>query len=147
MSARVEGDFAANVRRRMVDAGLTDAAVVSVGPESGAFGNTMAIFRVQQLLIRVVRDRGEDFLDIGCVELPGAFFQYDDVEIALGWRSVEDVLAKQAPEPLPTLLERVVRKLPELKTAFAPEHVGSTQDLLRAAEKARGEAFAARLRQ
>ena len=147
MSAHVEDDFPSSVGRRMADAGLTGATLVSAEPESGAFGDAMATFRVEGLLMRVVRDRGEEFLDLGCSDVPGTFFQYDDVEVALGGRSVEDVLARQTPEPIDAVLERVGRRLPELQAALSPGNVGRTLELVRAAEEARGQAFAARLRQ
>lgn len=147
MSAHVDEDFASSVRRRMADAGLTGATVVSAEPESGAFGDAIATLRVEGLLMRVVRDRGEEFLDIGCSEDPGTFFQYDDVEVALGWRTVEDLVSRQTPEPLDAVLERVGRRLPDLQAALSPGHAGRTLELVRAVEKERGEAFVARLRQ
>lgn len=147
MSGQAEEDFARDVGHRMLEAGLAGAKLVSPGPAPGAFGDAIATFRLDALLMRAVRDRGEEFLDIGCTEDPGVFFQYDDVEIAMGWQSIEEVLARQTPEPLGAVLERVARRLRELQTAFSPGHYEATRSRVRQAEKKRGEAFVARLRE
>ena len=147
MSEQVEKDFARDVGHRMLEAGITGARLVSPGSASDAFGDAMATFRLDPLLMRAVRDRGEEFLDIGCTVDPGTFFQYDDVEIAMGWQSIEVVLARQTPEPLGAVLERVAQRLRELQEAFSPGHFEATRSRLRQAEKQRGDAFAARLRE
>lgn len=147
MNGQLQDGLARTLGQRMLEAGLEGATPVSVEPESGAFGDAMATFMLGHLLLRVVRDRGEEFLDIGLVEEPGNFFQYDDVEVAMGWRSLEEVLSKRAPESLENVLERLAGRLAELQAAFAPKCVESTRERIRAAEKERGEAFVARLMQ
>lgn len=141
---RLEG-FSATILRRMVKAGLTEAELVSVQPESAAFGDTSATFRLNGLLMRVTRDRGQEFLDLGSADEPTALFQYEDVEIAMGWRSVEEVLNKQFPESLDRVFHRMANKLPELQAAFSTARIGSTRAYIRRAECERGEAFKQRL--
>lgn len=137
--------FSATILRRMVEAGLTGAELVSAQPESAAFGDTSATFRLNGLLMRVVRDRGEEFLDLGSADEPAALFQYDDVEIAMGWRSIDEVLSKQSPEALDRVFHRMANKLPELQAAFSTALIGSTRAYIRRAECERGEAFKQRL--
>lgn len=137
--------FVAEVRRRLVGAGLTEATLVSAAPESAAFGDTSAIFSLGQFLLRVVRDRGEEFLDVGSAGDPAAFCQYDDLAIAMGWRSIAEILAKQSPEPLERVFEELARRLPELLAAFSPSRATATAACIDAAARKRGEALVARL--
>jgi hypothetical protein len=67
----------------------------------------MAVFEADNLLLRFVRDRSQEFLDIGMVTHPKEFHQFDDVAVALGWTSVDNVLGKQEPESLDSLLDQL----------------------------------------
>ena len=146
MNDRERGDLPVSALRSLEQAGLTGAELVSAEPESPAFGDTSATFRLGWLLLRFVRDRGEEFLDIGSAGDPDAWFQYDDVEIAMGWQSVDEVLGKRAPEPIARVLERVAGQFPQLESAFSPDRVADTITLVHRAEARRSEALAARLR-
>ena len=146
MSDRKSGDFPESMLRSLEEAGVTGAELVSAEPESPAFGDTSVTFRLGRLLLRFIRDRGEEYLDLGSADVPDALFQLDDVEVAMGWRSVDEILEKNAPEPIELVLGRVARRLQELQTAFAFDRAAGTTALVRRAEIRRGEALAARLR-
>jgi hypothetical protein len=78
-------NFTDSVKAQLLDAGLTDATlVISSAPEGQPFGDADAVFRVDRLLLRFVRDRGQAFLDIASNAAPTQFHQYDDFEIAMG---------------------------------------------------------------
>ena len=146
MTDREHGDFPGSILSSLEQAGMTGAELVSAEPESPAFGDTAATFRLGRLLLRFVRDRGEEFLDVGSADNPDAWFQYDDVEMAMGWRSVDDVLEKSAPEPIERVLDRVAGRFPQLQAAFSPDSASDTMALVRRAEARRSEALATRLR-
>ena len=145
MNDRERGDFPGSILRGLEQAGVTGAELMSAEPESRAFGDTSATFRLGRLLLRFVRDRGEEFLDVGSADDPDVMFQYDDVEIAMGWRPVDEVLEKRAPEPIERVLQRVAMQVPQLQSAFSPERAADTIDRVRRAELSRGEALATRL--
>lgn len=145
MNDREHGGFPGSILRGLEQAGVTGAELISAEPESPAFGDTSATFRLGGLLLRFVRDRGEEFLDVGPAGDPGALFQYDDVEIAMGWRSVDEILEKRAPEPIERVLQRVAMQAPQLQWAFSAERAADTIDRVRRAELSRGEALATRL--
>jgi hypothetical protein len=88
------------VRSRLNEAGLGDAELVSAAPESPGFGDTAAVFRIGPLLLRFTRERGQEFVDLTSLSEPGAFQQFDDVDIAMGWRSIDEVLAMREPEQI-----------------------------------------------
>jgi len=147
MKDRQAESFPERILHRMSEAGLEGAELVSAEPECAAFGDTSATFRAERLLLRFVRDRGEEFLDVGSTDHPDTLFQYDDVQIAMGWRSVDEILDRNEPEPIEHVLDGLARKIPALQAAFSPELVSETMTRIRSAEAMRGEAFAARLRQ
>ena len=136
-----------SVRSALELAGLGRAQWVSIGQEAPGFGDCAVTFRLGHLIFRVVRDRGELFVDLAAAGRPGPFLQYDDVEIAMGWRSVEEVLAKKGPEALDRVFGRIHARLSELDTAFSDEQVLLTEAKVRRAAQARGAAFVASLGQ
>ena len=82
------------MRLRLATANLKDVEEVSFSPEQASFGNSEAVFRIGSVLLRLIRDRGQEFLDLASSVEPTVFHQFDDVEIAMGWKSINDVLAK-----------------------------------------------------
>jgi hypothetical protein len=82
--------FADNITSRLADVGLAGATLVSSSPSAQSFGDGEAVFRLDGLLLRFVRDRGQAFLDIASSAAPTEFHQYDDIEIAMaGRRSIK----------------------------------------------------------
>lgn len=77
--------------------GIEGAELVRETLDPGSFGDGEVVFRVGPLLLRFIRDRGQDFMDLGSTMDPERFHQFDDVEIAMSWRSVEVVLGKSEP--------------------------------------------------
>jgi acetolactate synthase regulatory subunit len=141
MNHEANEEFSGSVQRALAAAGLGGAKLVSAQLESPGFGDCSATFRLGHILLRVVRDRGESFVDLAAASRPDTFSQYDDVEIAMGWRSVEEVLARKQPEKLERVLERIRARLMELNAAFSADEALRTEARVREAAKARGDAF------
>lgn len=127
------------------DAGLCNAEAITSKQESASFGNAEAVFRVGSLLIRIVRDRGQQFVDIGSMADPTKFHQFDDVEIAMGWRKVEEVIEKRDPELLDSVLARLAAKMTALQEAFSGSREHLTRARVEQAARERGQAFTSRL--
>ncbi len=105
-----------------------------------------ATFAVGSLLLRFVRERGEDFLDVASAHEPEAYCQADDVALAFGWKTLDAVLEQRAPEPLPDVLARLHDHGSELTDAFDAQHRAATMPRLEQARPRRTRAFEARLR-
>ena len=105
-----------------------------------------AVFVDDDVALRFVSDRGELFVDIASSRPPSRFFMLDDLDIAMGWRSLSDVVTKRRPEPLNLILARLAGSWPEIQELFAPQRLESTLDMLSRAEAARGQAMEDRLR-
>lgn len=99
-----------------------------------------------ELLLRFVRDRGEDFVDVAARRHPQDSYQIDDVDVAFGWKTIDDVLAKRAPEPLRDILMRLHNHAHELTEAFNETRFADTLRVLESAQSSRARAFEARLR-
>jgi hypothetical protein len=131
---------------QLTEAGIIAPELVRASSESEGFGDAEAVFRVGRLLLRVVRQRGQEFMDIGTSARSDQFHQFDDVEIAMGWKTIDELLAKREPEDLSQVLERVSQHLKELDEAFSGERERFTQARVEGAARDRGEAFMSRLR-
>lgn len=134
------------VQNSLREAGLGDAEPVSAAPDSPAFGDTAAVFRLGPLLLRFTRERGQEFVDLASQSEPETFHQFDDVDIAMGWRSVDEVLAKRGPEPIVAVLQRVKTNFAVLREAFSGDRERLTRARVERAARDRGQAFTARLR-
>lgn len=87
--------FRDHVEGKFQEAGLNQAEYVSCTSSSANFGSASVIFQLDTLLLRIVRDRGQEFLDLAPNSLFQNFYQFDDVEIAMGWKTVDQVLKKR----------------------------------------------------
>ena len=138
--------FSDAVKAQLAAAGLSQATIVSASPEGQSFGNTAVVFRLGGLLLRFVRDRGQAFLEIAVESAPTEFYQYDDVEIAMGWKSIDQVLGKREPEDLGVVLARLRANFTELKNACSGDRTEFTKTRFERAARERGKAFTDRLR-
>lgn len=132
--------------RALKDAGIDGAELLRDRYEPQSFGDAELIFRLESLLLRFIRDRGEEFLELGSTSAPDRFHQWDDVEVAFGWRSTADVLAKTAPEPLADVLARLRGRLGELQGAMSADQERFTRARIERAAETRGRAVLDRLR-
>jgi hypothetical protein len=138
--------FLRSVRDALEAAELKGAEEISQLPESEHFGNMEATFRVGSLLIKFVRDRLQAFVDLGSTSSPTKFHQFDDVEIAMGWKTIDQVLAKKEPEDLTSVLKKVSANFAALEAAFSADQEQLTRARVERAARERGEEFEARLR-
>jgi hypothetical protein len=102
-----QADFLEYACSRLQSAGL-EYSVVKVDPaERNAFGDTFAIFLVNEFLLRLVRDRGQVFADVAAVEKPDRYFQLDDLDVALDIVDFHHVATRNEPEDVDSVLARV----------------------------------------
>jgi hypothetical protein len=135
-----------DAERQLRTAGIGPVELVRSGHDTKTFGNGEALFRAGRLLLYFTRDRGQDFLDIATTKAPETFYQFDDVEVAMGWTSLTDVVGKRRPDDLSEVVGRLRSHITELNEAFADDQEGSTRERIQQAAKARGERFTERLR-
>ncbi|MFN0062271.1 MAG: hypothetical protein ACKVPX_07120 [Myxococcaceae bacterium] len=103
------------VRTEFDRANIQPASIKQVS--SGSMGSGEVIAELGSLVLRVLSDRGELFLDVAPAAFPSEFQYFADVEIAFGWRTMESVL-KGSHESLNSVLNRFAQHCSELEKAF-----------------------------
>ena len=116
--------FSDSMAALLKEAGLGDAVLVLSRPEDvDHFGNAMAVFRIGSVLFRFESDRSWLKLELAAVHSPEQFHRSGDVEVAFGWRQVDDLLQEPLePRPLDPILERLAPHMPALQAAFSQEY-------------------------
>lgn len=137
--------FADEMANHLRSAGLI-ASEISSASEGSQFENADAVFSFGCLLLRLVRDRGQIFLEIAASSAPRKFYQFDDVAIAMGWKSIEEVLSKQQPEEIDQVLFQIDQYRVELETAFSNQQAPFTLKRIDRVAQMRGAAFVEQLR-
>ncbi|HLA77817.1 MAG TPA: hypothetical protein VJU18_09595 [Vicinamibacteria bacterium] len=128
-------------------AGLGPAKLARERRDEEHSRNAEVVFSIGTLRLRFVRDRGQEFLDLASSAEPERFFLFDDVELAMGWRTIDAVVTKQNPADLRNVLARIKERQDELDHAFSTTHWTHTAGRLESAAKLRGDAFLRRLQQ
>src|ERR1700748_3515584 len=137
--------FVEAIGTNLSEAGFKDAELVTAAPVSSAFGNTAAIFRIGPLLLRFTRDRSQEFIDLAAQSAPEMFYQVDDVDVAMGWRSVDQVLPMREPEPIGAVLQRLHAHSTLMYEAFSGDRAHFTAARIERAPNECKEAFVAGL--
>ncbi len=124
----------------MHNQGLEGMRLLSHEYDKHSFGNAVAVFQCGSLIFRFVGDRGQDFLEMASIIFPDRYYQFDDIDCAMGWKTLDEVLSKQEPEPLEDLLYRVNMNLSLLEQSFSKERVDTTISILELRVKERRDA-------
>ena len=135
------------VRRLLANAGLTVDEVIHEFVHPDHFGDGEVILQVGPMHLRFVRERGQDFVDLSPASTPGRYHPFGDVELAMGWKAVDDVRLRADPEPLPAVLARLREHYREFEAAFSEFSAQETLAKLDFASRRRGTAFVDHLRQ
>jgi hypothetical protein len=134
------------VERLLEEAGLSGRQVTAGAARPWHSADDEVVFEVGSMHLRFVRDRGQEFMDVGAASTPGLYHQFGDVDVAMGWKTVDQAWSQKEPEPLASVLQRVRSHYPELESAFSGPRVPTMLLQLAAARHRRGLAFADRLR-
>ena len=137
--------FSDSTLARLREVGFAESHLVRASPEGKSFGDAEVVFRVGTLLLRIVRERGQEFVDLATSATPDKFHHFDDVEIAMGWKTIDEVLAMREPEHLTRVLARLSQHFAELDEASSAERERFTARVESAARD-RGDKFTSRLR-
>ena len=102
----------------LLAAAYISAEVVSDDYWPDASGDSVVVFRVDSLSLRFSRDRSHEFLEIACALAPERYIWFGDIEVAMGWRSLERVLAGTESQPIEEVVNRLRQHLGDLKKMF-----------------------------
>jgi len=142
-----EHNFNTHARHLLAVAGLPVQAVIHERAlHSEHFGDAEISFRVGPMHVRFDRDRGQEFVDVCPASIPGEYFQFGDLELAMGWKTVDEECSKSAPEPLSSIVDRLRAHYPQIQDAFSSTRARDTVAKLSQASRQRGAAFVDHLR-
>lgn len=142
----IEQSLKGHVQQLLDAAGLPISGIIheSIHPEH--FGDSEVAFEVGPMHLRFIRERGQDFVEVSPACAPNNFHQYGDVELAMGWKNVDQVWSRSEPETLTSIIERLRAHWPEVAHAFSREKANETLLKLDFASRRRGGAFVNHLR-
>lgn len=136
------------VERELNQLGMNNARLVHESYNPQNFGNAEAIYKLGNLQLRFLRDRGDDTVSIGSSCSPHHFYNLDDVAVWMGWISLDDLLKYDTPinfdEPPPgpvfnlaKALSLIAMNLKQLDKSFAFGELVSTHAKLKDIESKR----------
>lgn len=124
-------------------AGLEASAILSVRADTRPEGDAIVVVKVGGFRLKVTRDRAQIWVDVAVDRESPTFYQFGDLETALGWRTSKD---PEIPIPgLSTVLLRLASRWLDLEEAFRAANVGATTDALNVAVRRRREWMGRRL--
>lgn len=120
--------------------GFRDASLLST-TGLGPMDSCEAFFRSGTLVLRLVRDRGQDFVEVAPADDRSRVYQLDDLGVAQGWRRLEDVLARTEPIPIQEELVTIASRRHDLEEALGRDKRAETDRAAEAAAEQRSRAF------
>jgi len=128
--------------------GMSNAKLLRESYNAQSFGNAEAVYKLGNLQLRFIRDRGQDTVDIGSSIIPEHFYTFDDVALWMEWLSFDELLRFDKPinfdEPPPgpifslsEALGYIKRDLAKLDRAFSADEIMSTNAKLKDIERQR----------
>ena len=115
-----DNPLASLVISEMKDAGI-EGKLVSQEYSEQHFGNAIVDVRVERVLLRFIRDRSIDELMLASTFSPTKFYPFVDVQIAMGWKSVEDVVTKQGVPSLKDAVHNIKLHLDAVQNALTED--------------------------
>lgn len=104
------------------------------------------VFPLDGLLLKFVKDRGEEFVDVCFRDCPGQFFYFDDVSVGLDWESLDQALSRTEPRPLIDVLRQLAGQRRFLRRSLETHRAGEIVEAIEAAARNRAQAVEARFR-
>ena len=136
-----EFNHLSRVRQQLQQCSLIEFELIDKIEDDANFGGQFQYtFRNSPLALRITKDRGSEFVDIGSSRESDRFFQYIHVEVAFGWRN-DDVLKLDEAEDLSFVLSKISERYSQLVEAFSPSSYPNTLKIVSRAEKEQGEQF------
>lgn len=132
--------------------GFQDAELIRESYSVESFGNAQAIYRIGNLYLNFIRDRGDDTVDfLNPTDLSDTFI-FDDMSLLMGWKTLDEMVerrnnidfSKPPSGPIPSLdeaLRRIKQHYEELQHMFSLVELGGTLIRLRETYRKRCKAI------
>lgn len=134
--------FVSHLKDALRDVGLAVGDPIDAAYDEQVFGNGFAVFKLDPIIVHITRDRGRYELSLGPAKgLRRRLYTLNTVEIAMGWKSVEEALDEKDLFSLSEAIGRLKDRFEDLASAFSLPRRRRTVEGLRRAEKARAHAL------
>lgn len=144
----MQNPLAETVEQELNQLGIHNAELVQESYHPQNFGNAEVVYKLGNLQLHFLRDRGDDSVSIGSSGNPRHFYNLEDVAVWMGWIRLDEVLKydtpinfdKPPPGPifsLPQILSLIVKDLEQLDKAFSASELMSTRAKLMDTERKR----------
>jgi len=127
--------------RQLAEAGIQSAQLLSTRYTREAFGDGEVVFQVGSLLLRISRERGQYLLDLATANAADHFYPFEDVEAALGWRPLAEVVSGTELDQIRDVLRRFRLRRDEIERALSGPHEADTRANIKDVAAQRGLAF------
>ena len=99
---------------RLRSTGFSDPEILSATYNPEFFGNAEAEFRIGPVRLRIERERFQELLSVAFDPEPEEFYPFEDIEVAWGWATSDEVSARQEPVALNLVLGRLRQECDKL---------------------------------
>lgn len=133
--------------------GIQGAQLLRERYDEQSFGNALAVYKVGNLYLNFVRDRGDDTIDFLNPADEAEVYTFDDMSLVMEWESLDKMMEQvekvrrdlsqppPGPIPLSDALRLIRKDFDELQRMFSPSEVGATLAKLKDASRKRCKAM------
>jgi len=83
-----------------------------------AMDYAVLLLRADSLLLRFSHHDDQDFFEIACAMAPDKFHWFGDIEVAMGWSSLERMALRSVSPPIEEVVARLGQHINDLKKLF-----------------------------
>ena len=131
--------------------GFQDATLIRESYHEQHFGNALAVYKLGNLYLNFVRERGDDTVDLLNPSNTDELYIFDDMSLVMGWETLDEMVAEvnardfsqppSGPIPLSEALGLIKKHFGQLQLMFSPSEVDATLAKLKDASRKRCKAF------
>lgn len=139
------------IERELEQACIHDAELLRERYDDKEFGNALAVYRVGNLFLNFVRERGDDTVDFLNPTDQSQLYTFSDMSLVMGWITLDELIRKYkrtnfdeppcGPIPLDDALGLILRDFDQLQQMFSSSDIPDTLEKLKDASKKRCKAF------
>jgi hypothetical protein len=120
--------FQIAIRESLLKTGLSAASEVPLSAELLRFCDSISIWELGNLRIKFIKDRGQEFVDVGSKFDASHFFIFGDISLLMKWQSLEEIIHADAPLDLESSLSLIKRDLDKLEVLFSKSMLQETSN-------------------
>jgi len=130
-----------DANQELENVGIEGFEVLSESYSPETFGNAEVVYKIEDFIVKIVRDRGQDIISLSSKIRPEEFYPFCDVSIVMGWQSMNEVVTTFDPPSLACAIGQISTTIAGLNSAFSTQNYISTKSKLLNTERCRVKAI------